>query len=79
MYIQWPTTMGHSLTRIFITPIFIRRCTPLYKHVDNGSITFWERKGASTLITSYCNSCRHKETYIMIVIISGPHICSNAT
>jgi hypothetical protein len=35
------------------------RCTSLYRHVDSGIITLWERKGSSTLIIDLWNSCRH--------------------
>ena len=57
----------------------IRRCIPLYKPVDNGSITFSKRRRSSTLITSCYNSYKHRENYRMTAIKSGPHICNSST
>ena len=60
-------------------PPMIKRCILLYKPADNGSITSLGRRQSSILITSLCNSCKHRENYKMTVIRSGPHICSNST
>ena len=41
---------------------------------NNGSITFWGRKRSSTQTIDPCSSYRHKVSYRMIEIRSGPHI-----
>jgi hypothetical protein len=53
------------------------KCIPLYKPTANGSITFLGRRQSSTLITSLCSSCRHKENCRMTTIKSGPHTCNS--
>ena len=44
-------------------PLIKKRCIPLYRLADNGSITFWGRKRSSTQTTDPCSSCRHKGSY----------------
>jgi hypothetical protein len=63
---------------IVSTPPMTKKCIPLYKPVDNGSTTFSGRRQSSTLITSLCSSCRHKENCRMTAIKSGPHTCNSS-
>jgi hypothetical protein len=60
------------------TPPMTRKCIPLYNHVINGKITFWERRRSSTLITSLCSSYRHRVNCGTTTIRSGPPACKNS-
>jgi hypothetical protein len=55
------------------TPPMKKKCIPLCKPSVNGSITLWERRQSSTLITSLCISYRHRGSCRMTIIKSGPH------
>jgi hypothetical protein len=55
-----------------------RKCIPLYKHVVNGNIAFWERIQSSTLITSLYSSYRQGGSCRMTTIRSGPPTCSSS-
>ena len=56
----------------------IKRCIPLCRPVDNGSITFWGRKRSSTQTTDPCSSYRPNGDCIMIAIRSGLHIYNSS-
>jgi hypothetical protein len=71
--------MKHYMMLFTDTPPTTNICTPLCKHVDSGIITFSERKQSSTLIIGLYHSCRHKESYKMTTIISGPCTYNNST
>jgi hypothetical protein len=49
-------------------PLMTKRCIPLCRPADNGSITFWGRKRSSTQTTDPCSSYRHKGSCRMIAI-----------
>jgi hypothetical protein len=71
----------HSETLLDVvrnTPPMTRKCIPLYKLVINGNITFWERIQSSTLITSLCNSYRHRGNCRTTSIRSGPPTCNSS-
>ena len=55
-------------------PLMTKRCIPLYRLADNGSITFWGRKQSSTQTINPCISYKHKGSYRTITIRSGRHI-----
>jgi hypothetical protein len=77
MVIQWPIIVRHYQMSSISTPLMTKKCIPLYKPTTNGSITFSGRRQSSTLITSLCSSCRHKENCRMTTIKSGPHTCNS--
>ena len=53
--------------------IMTKKCIPLCRLADNGSIEFWGRKQSSTQITNPYSSYRHKGSCRTITIINGPH------
>ena len=72
--IQLHITVRHCSTQSANIPLMTKRCIPFYRLADNGSITFWGRKWSSTQTTDPYSSYRHKGSYRMITIKSGPHI-----
>jgi hypothetical protein len=76
--IQWHTIVRHSLILSENTPSMIRKCIQLYKPTIHGNITLWGKRRSYTLITSLCNSYRHRRNCRMNTIKSGPPTCSSS-
>jgi hypothetical protein len=76
--IRWHTIVRHSPILSINTPTMTRKCIPLYKHVVNGNITFWEKRRSYTLITSLCSSYIYMGNCKMTTIKSGPPTCSSS-
>ena len=50
MDIPWHIIVRHTQSQCTNIPHMIRECIPLYKPIENGSITFWGSRKSSTLI-----------------------------